>query len=114
MKSNIIVQGGIHTSGAQSIGDGPQAQYSEGMAERKSKQCHCSGGNANGSYFAGAQTQGQPVTHKAGNDGSKTDDHGDDPGVGNGNIKLSVHGGPGRSQQGIRKTEADKCQIDNG
>ena len=35
---NIVVQGGVHAAGSQTIGDGPEAQLPEGAAEGEAHQ----------------------------------------------------------------------------
>ena len=34
--------------------------------------------------------------------------------AGHGDVQLSVHGGPGRAQEGVGQAQADEGQIDNG
>ena len=70
--------------------------------------------HAEGGDPAGAQPPGQPVAAKAGDDGAGGDDHGDDPHVGHRDPQLPVYGGPGGAQQGVRQTQADEGQVDDG
>ena len=60
------VQRGVHAPGAEAVGDGPQAQRREGMADGKTKQGHGCGQHAERRHPARAQPLGEPVTLQAG------------------------------------------------
>lgn len=108
VKCHIIVEGGIHASGAQSIGNRPQAEQWEGMGNRKAKERQSSHCHADRCDHSRPKPPRQSVALKAGYDGAGGDEQGDNSGVRDWDSKCSIHGWPRRAEQGIRQSEADK------
>ena len=114
VEGGVIVQSRVHAARPQAVGDGPKAKEQEAVAEGEPKQGHSGGGDGEHGDFPGAQPLGQPVRHQTRHDRAGADDHGHDPGVRERHSQRWVHGGPGRSQQGVRQPQADKGQVDQG
>ena len=113
VQGHIVVQRGVYAAGTQPVGDAPQAELPELCAGGKAEQCHGGGGHAQRCDPPGAEAGVEPLACKAGHDSPGGDDHRDDTRPGNTRPKLGVHGGPRRTQQGIRQTKADERQIDD-
>ena len=114
VEGHIVVQRRVHAARPQAVGHRPQAQGQEGAADGEAEEGGGGDAHAEGGDPAGAQPPGQPVAAKAGDDGAGGDDHGDDPHVGHRDPQLPVYGGPGGAQQGVRQTQADEGQVDDG
>ena len=114
VQSHVVVQGGVHAAGPQTVGDGPQAEHPELPRHREAEQGRSSHAHTDGGDFAGAEGAGETVAIQAGDDGAQRDDHGNDPRIGHRHTQLRVHGGPRRPQQGVRQTQTDECHIDDG
>ena len=113
VESYIVVEGGVHAARTQAVGNGPQAQKDEGVAEGEAEQggrCH---GHTDSCHLSGPQAQGQPVALEAGDDGACRDDHGNDAGVGHRHLEFLVHGGPGGPKESVGKAQAYKSKIYN-
>ncbi len=114
VQRHVVVEGGVHTPGAQAVWNGPQAQRPKAAADGKTEQ-GCGGhAHADGGNLTCPQLSSEPVALQAGNDGSQGDDHGDDPGVGNRHAKLPIHGRPCGAEERIRQSETDKRKINDG
>lgn len=113
MQCHEVIQGGIHTSRSETVGNSKDTEKPGGMRQGEAKQ---SGGGHEYTYGgnrAGSQTAYDLFTEKTGNNGASGNNHGDDAGKRDGNLKLPVHNRPGGSQQGIGQTQADKGYVDN-
>ena len=113
VKGHIVVKGGVHTAGAQSIGHSPQTEHPERGRSRKAKQGQCRQSHTESRHPARAQFVGETVAVEAGEDGPRRDNHRDDTRIGNRHPQFSIDGRPGRTQQGIGQSETDKRQIDD-
>ena len=63
--------------------------------------------------LSGAEPAGQAVALQAGDDGAQGDDHGNDACIRDRYMKFSIHGGPCRTQKGIRQPQADEGEIND-
>ena len=68
VQGNVVVQGCVDASGAETIGDTPEAEGEKRVADGESKQRHCGCQNADCRDFSGAEAGVQPVTVQTGND----------------------------------------------
>ena len=110
---HIVVQGRVHTAGAQAIGHRPQAQHPEGRGRGKSKQGRRRQSHTAGRHPAGAQGPGQAVAAQAGDDGPRRNDHRDHPCKRDRHPQLPIDGRPGRTQQRVGQAQTDEGQIDD-
>ena len=113
MQCHEVIQGGVHASRSETVGNSKDTEKPGGMRQGEAKQ---SGGGHEYTYGgnrAGSQTAYDLFTEKAGNNGASGNNHGDDAGKRDGNLKLPVHNRPGGSQQGIGQPQADKGYVDN-
>ena len=114
VKGHIVVESGVHAPRPQPVGHRPQTQLPEGGTHRKAPQRHGGGAHAEGGDPPRAQGPGEPVALKAGKHCPQGDDHGHRPGVGYRPVKLGIHRGPGRPQQGVGQAQGDKREINDG
>ena len=113
VQRHVVIQGSVHASRAQPVGNRPQAELPEGIADGKSPQRHGGHGHADGRDLPRTQPPGQPVALQAGNDGSQRNNHGNDTGIGNRHIELGIYGRPRGTEQGIRQSQTDEGQIND-
>ena len=83
------------------------------MCKRKAQQCGGGDAYADSGHLPGAESAGQPVALKAGDNGSQRNDHGNDTGIGDRNTKFGVHCRPCGTQKGVRQAEADKSEVND-
>ena len=114
MQGDVVVQRGVNAARTQAVRNGPQAKLPERRAGRKAEQRRRRHAHADGRDLAGAKARREGVAGKAGNDRAGGDDHGHAARPGQACAQALVHAGPGRAQQGIRQTQADKGQINYG
>ena len=113
MKSHKVIQGGIHTSRPQAVGNGKKAEKPGGMGRGEAEQGGRRHKYTDGGDKAGPQAPYNFFTEKAGNNGSSCNNHGNDTGKRNRDLKLPIHNGPGGAKQRIRQPQADKGYVNN-
>ena len=78
VKRHIIVQRGIHTAGAEPIGNGPETEHPKLTGYREAKQGRGRHGDADGCHLPRAEPERQPVALQARDDRPEGNDHRDD------------------------------------
>jgi len=113
VQCHVIVQRGIHASGAQPQRNRQKTEENNMPGGRKAQQRQ--GGHQNAEH----RDAGHPKTvdgmnaEQAGNDRPAGHDHGNNAREMDGGSQVHVHGRPGRSQKRIGQAKADKGQIDD-
>jgi hypothetical protein len=94
MQGNIVIESSIDTSGAQSIGDSPEAEHPVGSGDAKTEESESCKGDTENRYETCAQTSCKSVTEEAGYHCTEGDDHEDGTRPCEWNTELSVSNGP--------------------
>ena len=95
MERYIVVQRGVHASGSQTVGNGPQAEHPERGTDRKTKEGRGSDPYADCRHLSRSQLPGKPVALQAGDNGTQGNNHGQDPRIGDRHLKLRIDRRPG-------------------
>ena len=111
---DIVVQRRVDRTGAEPVGYCPYAEQRKFRRKRKAEERRCGQKHACRGDFARAETLDHALGEEAGQDGAARDDHGDDADRGKRHAEDLLHRGPARAEQGVRQTEADKGEIDDG
>ena len=114
VQRHIVVQCGVHAACAQAIGDGKEQQHPVLAGGGESQQRQGRQPHGERRHPACTQTEGQPVAHQGGDHRAHGNGECHDARVGQGHLHLLMHDGPGRAQQGVRQTQADKGRVDDG
>lgn len=107
----IVVQGGVHRAGTQTVGNGPEAEQPEGAADGKAEQCRSGEKDADSSYKPRTESAREAVGEQAGQNGAAGDQHCDNAHIGHGHLQILMHNGPRGADQGIRQSQTDECNI---
>ena len=114
MESDVIVEGSVDRARAEAVGNGKDEEHPEFRAEGKTDEGDGCQEDADDGHARCAEFMDQAVGKEAGDNGTARDDHCYDPHIGDGHIEFHMNDGPARTQEGVGKPEADKCEIDEG
>ena len=95
VEGNVVIQGSVHASGTQPVGDGPKAKLPEGPGCRVAKEGCGSQRYADRCDNPSAEPPGKAVTGQAGKDGAQRNEEGQEAHIGDRHTKDGVDHGPG-------------------
>ena len=76
MNGNIVVQGGIHTAGSETVRNGEEDQHPIAWRDGESEQGERGQGHRHRGDLARTESEGHTVRHQGGDYGARRNDHG--------------------------------------